>query len=319
MVMRPELAVNRMAKPMKEVIIRRPDDFHVHFREGLAMCDAVRHCVLGGKFGRALVMPNTRSPIVNGSMAVQYGRQIIDAVPSSSFSKSFSPLMTLYLTDETSPDDIYAAARMNEDLKGSLGPFGGIVACKLYPANATTNSKHGVTDVRKLKPVMQAMKDVEFLLLVHGESTHQGVDIFDREKVFLDETMNELVSYIPGLKIVLEHITTAEAVEFIMRNTDPLSKENTLAATITPQHLLLNRNALFTPGLRPHHFCLPVLKRENHRQERSPHRPVNVKKMRENNAPPAPCLRFRRARRDRQRPLVRLARTWSRSSFTRAA
>lgn len=240
--------------------MRRPDDFHVHFREGLAMEDAVRMSVRGG-FAKALAMPNTRAPVVNAEMARSYGSKIMRSVPEFARGR-FSALMTLYLTDETRPEDIYEARRVSDEAQGTLGPVGGIVACKLYPANATTNSSKGVTDVRRLKPVFEAMKDCGMLLLVHGEKPGPLIDIFDRERMFVQDTMEYLVSCVPGLKIVMEHITTAEAAEFVSQN----AGSGTLAATITPQHLLLNRNALFTPGLRPHHYCLPVLKRETHRQ-----------------------------------------------------
>ena len=250
----------RPAGDGERFVMRRPDDFHVHFREGLAMEDAVRMSAQGG-FGKALAMPNTRSPVVNAEMALAYGGAIMRSVPESARGH-FSALMTLYLTDDTRPEDIHEARRASEAARGSLGPAGGIVACKLYPANATTNSSKGVTDVRRLKPVLEAMRDCGMLLLVHGEKPGPLIDIFDRERMFIQDTMEFLVSCVPGLKIVMEHITTAEAADFVARN----AGAGTLAATITPQHLLLNRNALFTPGLRPHHYCLPVLKRETHRQ-----------------------------------------------------
>ena len=269
----------------KRIVMRRPDDFHVHFRQGVALRDAVRWCAGEGGFARAIAMPNTKPPVTHAHMAEAYGREIMDALPQASREREggFSALMTLYLTDTTTPDDIYAAARLNEEVlhvdeedhgdgrdergastsgRRPLGKDGGIVACKLYPANATTNSSHGVSDVSRLRPVLRAMREVGLLLLVHGESTGRLVDIFDRERVFVEETMESLVSSEPGLKVVMEHITTAEAADFVHRN----SSSGTLAATITPQHLLLNRNALFTPGLMPHHYCLPVLKRERHRQ-----------------------------------------------------
>ena len=197
-------------------------------------------------FGRAIVMPNLSPPVVTVQLALEYKQRIINAVPSSHAS-TFTPLMTLYLTDRTSPDEVYKAKAA------------GIVAFKLYPAGATTNSDSGVTDLSKVLPALKAMADTGILLLVHGEVTDSHVDMFDREAVFISEKLIPLIDKVPNLKVIMEHITTKEAAEFVA------SGPSNIAATITPQHMLLNRNALFVKGLRPHNYCLPVLKREKHR------------------------------------------------------
>jgi dihydroorotase len=221
--------------------IRRPDDWHVHFRDG-EMLRAVapftaRH------FARAIVMPNLVPPITTADAASAYRDRIIAAA-----GPGFTPLMTCYLTDDTNPDEI---ARGFEERVW--------VAAKLYPAGATTNSASGVTDFRNIYPTLARMEKVGMVLCVHGEVTDPDVDVFDREAVFIDRILTRLVSDFPKLKIVLEHITTVEAVNFINDHA------NTVAATITPQHLAINRNAIFVGGLRPHSYCLPVAKREKHR------------------------------------------------------
>lgn len=223
--------------------ITRPDDWHLHLRDGAAMADVVGFSAR--QFARAVVMPNLKPPVVMTEQALAYRERILTALPEGS---RFEPLMTLYLTDRTTPDEIARA-------KAS----GVVVACKLYPAGATTNSESGVTDIPRLKPVLEAMREVGMPLLVHGEVTEEAVDIFDREPVFIERVLRPLIDQVPGLKIVLEHVTTAEAVNFVR------SGPETLAATITPHHLLYNRNAILAGGIRPHFYCLPVLKRERHR------------------------------------------------------
>ena len=222
--------------------IRRPDDWHVHLRDG-AMLQAVAGAT-ARQFARAIIMPNLYPPVTSVEAATAYRDRIQAAVGTA----DFTPLMTCYLTDDANPDEL------------ARGHAEGVwVAAKLYPANATTNSAHGVSDVRNLWPALERMQAIGMPLLVHGEVTDPNIDIFDREAVFLDRVLAPLIRDFPALKIVLEHITTAEAATFV---TDGPA---TLAATITPQHLHLNRNALFAGGLRPHAYCLPVVKREKHR------------------------------------------------------
>ena len=223
--------------------IRRPDDWHVHLRDG-AMLEAVVEQT-ARQFARAIVMPNLTPPVTDVAAAEAYRARILAALPAGS---DFTPLMTCYLTDGADAAEI---ARGHES--------GAFTACKLYPAHATTNSAHGVTDIRALGAVLETMQRIGMPLLIHGEVTDRDVDIFDREAAFIDRTLAPLVRDFPALKIVLEHITTAEAAEFVA-DSGPL-----VAATITPQHLHLNRNALFDGGLRPHAYCLPVAKREEHR------------------------------------------------------
>jgi len=223
--------------------IRRPDDWHVHLRDGAMLEAVVAHTAR--QFARAIVMPNLMPPVTNVAAAEAYRARILAALPAGS---DFTPLMTCYLTDGADPAEI---ARGHES--------GAFTACKLYPAHATTNSAHGVTDIRALGAVLETMQRIGMPLLIHGEVTDRDVDIFDREAAFIERTLAPLVCDFPALKIVLEHITTAEAAEFVADN-GPL-----VAATITPQHLHLNRNALFDGGLRPHAYCLPVIKRERHR------------------------------------------------------
>ena len=230
-----------MATEPRTLIIRRPDDLHVHLRDE-AMLTAVAPWT-ARQFARAIVMPNLTPPITTVAAAGAY-RDRIRAVAG----KDFQPLMTLYLTDAADPDEIARGA--GEDV---------VTACKLYPAHATTNSAHGVTDIRNLWPALERMQAIGLPLLIHGEVTDPEIDIFDREAVFIDRILLPLLGDFPALKIVLEHITTADAAQ-VVADGPP-----TLAATITPQHLHLNRNALFAGGLRPHHYCLPVLKRERHR------------------------------------------------------
>jgi len=226
---------------MNTLTIRRPDDWHLHLRDGASL-QAVAPAT-AAVFRRALVMPNLRPPIRTVADARAYRERILAAAPG------FVPLMTLYLTDQTTPADVEAAA---------ADPH--VVGCKLYPAGATTNSDSGVTDIGALDPVFAAMAEHGVVLCVHGEVTHKDVDVFDREARFIDEVLQPIVSRFPRLRVVLEHITTSEGIAFVQ------SRQKNIGGTITPQHLLLNRNALFEGGLRPHHYCLPILKREKHRQ-----------------------------------------------------
>jgi dihydroorotase len=226
---------------MQSLTIRRPDDCHVHLRDG-EMLRLVAPFT-AQQFGRAIVMPNLVPPVTTVDAASAYRDRIREAAGAG-----FEPLMTCYLTDEAEPDEI---ARGFEQ--------GVWAACKLYPANATTNSALGVTDIRNVAPALERMQAIGMVFCVHGEVTDPDVDVFDREAVFIDRVLTPLVRDFPDLKIVLEHITTAEAAEFV-RDSGP-----NVGATITPQHLHLNRNALFAGGLRPHAYCLPVAKREKHR------------------------------------------------------
>lgn len=232
--------------PKMELTLTKPDDWHLHLRDGDLLEAVVSHSA--SHFGRAIVMPNLKPPITTTAAAVAYRESISKALPANS---NFTPLMTLYLTDTTSPIEIKLARRS-----------GAVFAVKLYPAGATTNSQDGVTDLfGKCLPVLEEMAEQNMPLLVHGEVTNPDVDIFDREKVFIETVLQPLVQRLPQLKVVMEHITTMDAVRFVES-----SKEGFVAATVTPQHLLLNRNALFQGGLQPHNYCLPVLKREIHRQ-----------------------------------------------------
>ena len=223
--------------------LTRPDDWHLHLRDGAAMA-AVLPCT-ARQFGRAIVMPNLRPPVTTAAAAIAYRSRILAALPAGS---DFQPLMTLYLTDNTAPDEIARAKAA------------GVVAVKLYPAGATTHSDAGVTDLRTCYPVLAAMQRAGLLLLVHGEVTDPAVDLFDREAVFIDQVMAPLRRDFPELKVVFEHITTRDAAQYVA------DAGAHTAATITAHHLLYNRNAIFLGGLRPHYYCLPVLKRELHRQ-----------------------------------------------------
>ncbi len=228
---------------MQHLTITKPDDWHLHLRDGGVLQAVLPDTVK--RFARAVVMPNLRPPVVNTGLALAYRERIRAALPRGA---RFEPLMTLYLTDMTSPEEIVRARAS-----------GAVFAVKYYPAGATTNSDSGVTDIRKCLPTLEAMAEIGMPLLVHGEVTDPQVDVFDREKVFVERTLRPLIPRVARLKIVLEHITTAHAVEFV------LAAPDNVAATITAHHLLLNRNALFQGGIRPHHYCLPVLKREEHR------------------------------------------------------
>ncbi|WP_395614179.1 dihydroorotase [Allosphingosinicella sp.] len=226
-----------------QLTIRRPDDWHVHLRDG-AMLEAVAPWT-ARQFARAIVMPNLVPPIISVACAEAYRTRIMAALPKGT---DFTPLMTCYLVDRAEPAELVRGFE-NETW----------VAAKLYPAHATTNSAYGVTDVRTLHPALEAMQRIGMPLLVHGEVTDPEIDIFDREAVFIERVLDGLVRDFPALKIVFEHITTAEAVAFV-EGAGP-----NVAATVTPQHLILNRNAIFAGGIRPHAYCLPVAKRERHR------------------------------------------------------
>jgi dihydroorotase len=226
-----------------EITFTRPDDWHLHVRDGDALTAVVPHTA--AQFGRAIIMPNLKPPITTAEQALAYAERIRQAVPAG---MRFEPLMTLYLTDNLPPEEIVRAKAA------------GVVACKLYPAGATTNSDAGVTDLRKIYPTLQAMQREGLLLLVHGEVTSPDIDLFDREAVFIETQLIPLRRDFPELKIVFEHITTKEAAQYVA------SADRFTAATLTAHHLLFNRNAIFTGGIRPHYYCLPVLKRETHRQ-----------------------------------------------------
>ena len=228
---------------MHDVIsLTQPDDWHLHLRDGAALAAVLP--ATARQFARAIVMPNLRPPVTTAAAAVAYRQRIMAALPPG---LAFTPLMTLYLTDNTPPEEIARAKAA------------GVVALKLYPAGATTNSDAGVTDVRKCHATLESMQREGLLLLVHGEVTDAEIDIFDREAVFIDRVMEPLRRNFPALKVVFEHITTTEAAQYVTE-AGPYT-----AATLTAHHLLYNRNALFTGGLRPHYYCLPVLKKEKHR------------------------------------------------------
>ncbi|MBS4098879.1 MAG: dihydroorotase [Sulfuricella sp.] len=229
---------------MSKLVITRPDDWHLHLRDGAAMTSVLPDTA--ARFGRAIVMPNLRPPVTTTELALAYRDRIRAALPTG---MAFEPLMTLYLTDNTPPDEIARA-------KAS----GAVHGVKLYPSGATTNSDSGVTDVAKCRTALEAMEKHDLPLLVHGEVTDPAVDVFDREKVFIDRTLAPLVRDFPGLRVVLEHLTTRDGVQFVE------GASSKVAATLTAHHLLMNRNAMFSGGIRPHHYCLPVLKREEHRQ-----------------------------------------------------
>jgi dihydroorotase len=229
--------------PTNTLTITRPDDWHLHVRDGAALSTVVPHTA--AQFARAIIMPNLKPPVTTAAQAVAYRDRIRAAVPEG---MNFEPLMTLYLTDNLPVDEI---ARARD---------AGVVAAKLYPAGATTNSDAGVTDIRKTHKTLEAMQRAGILLLVHGEVTSPDIDLFDREAVFIEQQMIPLRRDFPELKVVFEHITTKEAAQYVAE-AGPFT-----AATLTAHHLLYNRNAIFTGGIRPHYYCLPVLKRETHRQ-----------------------------------------------------
>ncbi|QIY79625.1 dihydroorotase [Chromobacterium violaceum] len=229
---------------MQTLTLIRPDDWHLHLRDDAALAAVLPDTCR--QMGRAIVMPNLKPPVTTVAAAAAYRERILAARPAGS---AFEPLMTLYLTDKTSADEIRKAKAC-----------GFVHGVKLYPAGATTNSDHGVTDVAHAMPALEAMAEAGMPLLVHGEVTDADIDVFDREAVFIERVMKPLLAKLPQLKVVFEHITTREAAEFVA------AAPANVAATITAHHLLMNRNALFVGGIRPHHYCLPVLKRELHRQ-----------------------------------------------------
>ncbi len=227
-----------------QITLRRPDDWHVHLRDGEALAAVLPFTA--ARFARAIVMPNLKSPVTTTALALAYRERILAALPAGA---RFTPLMTLYLTDRTDPDEIDRARAS-----------GAVHACKLYPAGATTNADSGVTDIRRIDAVLARMAEIGMPLLVHGEVTHRDVDVFDREARFIDEVLAPTVDRFAQLPVVFEHITTRRAAEFVRRS------RPAVAATITPQHLLHNRNALFEGGIRPHYYCLPILKTEKDRE-----------------------------------------------------
>ncbi len=229
---------------MNQLTITQPDDWHLHVRDNDVMASVIGFTAR--QFGRAIIMPNLKTPVTTTIDALVYRDRILSALPENS---SFQPLMTLYLTDNTPEEEIKKA-------KDS----GFIHAVKYYPAGATTNSDSGVTDLKKPEVALAAMEQLGLPLLVHGEATHPSIDIFDREKVFIDQQLAPLIERFPNLKVVFEHITTSDAVQFVTEGND------NIAATMTPHHLLLNRNAMLVGGIHPHNYCLPVLKRETHRE-----------------------------------------------------
>ena len=227
----------------QQLTLTRPDDWHIHLRDGAALSRTVGDAAQ--QFARAIVMPNLVPPVMNAEQAQAYKERILAARPADS---QFEPLMVLYLTDHTDPAEI------------AIAKAAGVTACKLYPAGATTNSSSGVTDLKKIYPVLAAMQNVGMPFLLHGEVTDSAIDIFDREKAFLDRTFSQVVKDFPVLKMVLEHITTADAAQFVAEAPD------NVAATITAHHLLYNRNHMLAGGIRPHYYCLPILKRGTHQQ-----------------------------------------------------
>jgi len=229
---------------MDHISLRRPDDWHLHLRDGVVLAATVPD--VARRFARAIVMPNLKPAVRTTAQALDYRERILGEVPEGA---SFEPLMTLYLTDDTPPEEI-ARARIS----------GRVFGVKLYPAGATTHSAEGVTRISRCFHALEKMEELGLPLLVHGESTDPAIDVFDREQAFIEETLGPMLERFPRLKVVLEHITTREAAQFV-EVTGP-----NVAATITAHHLLLNRNALFLGGIRPHHYCLPVLKRETHRE-----------------------------------------------------
>jgi dihydroorotase len=229
---------------LNSLTLRRPDDWHVHLRDGASLGAVVKFTA--ERFGRAIVMPNLKPPITSAALASAYRDRILAALPAGA---KFEPLLTLYLTDSTAPDEI--------DRARAAGIIHGV---KLYPAGATTHSDAGVTDIARVYRVLARMQELDMPLLVHGETANPEVDVFDRETHFIDSVLEPLLERFAGLRVVFEHITTARAVDFVRR-----AREG-VAATITPQHLLHNRNAIFSGGIRPHYYCLPILKRERDRR-----------------------------------------------------
>ncbi len=229
---------------MKKLTITRPDDWHLHVRTGSILKTVMPHTAR--RFARAIIMPNLKPPVTTVAQALAYREEILQAVPAG---LDFTPLMTLYLTGATTADEIRKAAECEH-----------VQAFKLYPAGATTHSDAGISNIKTAYPLLEAMEKHDVPLLIHGEVTDEACDIFDRERVFVDTALADIVKNFPELRIVVEHVTTAEAVQFVQ------SAGARIGATITPQHLMFNRNALLAGGIRPHHYCLPIIKREHHRQ-----------------------------------------------------
>lgn len=229
---------------MKKLTITRADDWHLHVRTGAILKTVIPHTAR--QFARAIIMPNLKPPVTTVAQALSYREEILQAVPEG---LDFTPLMTLYLTGSTSVDEIRKAAECEA-----------IQAFKLYPAGATTHSDAGISDIKAAYPLLAGMERHDLPLLIHGEVTDEACDIFDRERVFVDTSLTDITRNFPELRIVAEHVTTTEAVQFVQ------SAGTRIAATITPQHLMFNRNAILAGGIRPHHYCLPIIKREHHRQ-----------------------------------------------------
>ena len=229
---------------MNTITLLKPDDFHLHLRDGKELASVAADSAR--RFVRAIIMPNLAPPVVSVRQALEYRQRILDCLPDNT---DFNPMMTLYLTDDTPRDEVDRVAETDE-----------VYAFKYYPAGATTHSASGVTDIGKVMPVLEHMAQRDVPLLLHGEVTDAEVDVFDREKVFIERILSPLVDNVNALRIVLEHVTTREAVQFVIGSSDRV------AATITPHHLMLNRNAMLSGGINPHHYCLPILKRERHRQ-----------------------------------------------------
>ncbi len=229
---------------MDKLTLIQPDDWHLHVRNEEILKTVIAHTAK--QFSRAIIMPNLKPPVTTVEQALIYRQEIIQALPVES---GFNPLMTLYLTGSTTKYEVKKSAESEH-----------VHAFKLYPAGATTNSGSGVNDIKSIYPILETMEEVDIPLLIHGEVTDNNCDIFDREKVFVESSLSNIVKNFPNLRIVVEHVTTKEAVDFVT------SSSNKVAATITPQHLLFNRNAILAGGIRPHYYCLPILKREYHRQ-----------------------------------------------------
>ena len=229
---------------MDKITLIQPDDWHLHVRNGAVLETVIAHTAR--QFARAIIMPNLKPPVATVEQALKYRQEILHSLPSGS---TFNPLMTLYLTNAITKDEVKKAAESEH-----------IYAFKLYPAGVTTNSDSGVSDLKAIYPILETMEQLDIPLLIHGEVTDNDCDIFDREKVFVESSLSDIVKNFPDLRVVAEHVTTKEAVDFV------LSASNKVAATITPQHLLFNRNAILAGGIRPHHYCLPIIKRECHRQ-----------------------------------------------------
>ncbi len=229
---------------MNKLTLIQPDDWHLHVRNGEILKTVIPHTA--SQFARAIIMPNLNPPVLTVDQALTYRSEILQALPEDS---NFNPLMTLYLTADLTAAEVKKAAESEF-----------VHAVKLYPAGATTNSDSGVSDLKGIYPILEVMEQVDLPLLIHGEVTDKDCDIFDREQVFVDSSLTDIAKNFPDLRIVVEHVTTQEAVDFV------LAGSNKIAATITPQHLMFNRNAILAGGIRPHHYCLPIIKREKHRQ-----------------------------------------------------